>query len=89
MALNDGLIIVDGDKSTWDVLLKARQDGVAIFSPDGKRMAISMARNISIMDLNGIPVPGPNLDFPPVATYSEYPYYPSPVWLCSFQQITR
>lgn len=80
MALNDDLIVVDGDKGTWDILLKARQGGVAAFSPDGRWMALSTAKNISIMDVNGIPAPGPGLDFPPVATYSEYQYYPSSVW---------
>lgn len=80
MALNDDLIIVDGDNGTWDVLLKARQGGVVTYSPDGRWMALSTATNISIMDVNGIPAPGPGLDFQPVATYSEYQYYPSPVW---------
>jgi hypothetical protein len=43
-------------------------------------MALSTPANISIMDVNGIPAPGPGIDFVPVITYSEYQYYPSPVW---------
>lgn len=80
MALNDDLIVLDGDSGAWNILLKPGQGGVAAFSPNGKWMALSTAQNISIMDVNGIPAPGPGLDFLPVATYSEYQYYPSPVW---------
>lgn len=80
MVLNDDLITVDGDTGEWSVLLKPHHGGVAAFSPDGKWMALSTPSNISIMDVNGIPAPGPGLDFPAVMTYSEYQYYPEPVW---------
>jgi Tol biopolymer transport system component len=80
MALNDDLITVDGDTGKWEMFLKPKQGGVAAFSPDGKWMALSTPTNISIMDVSGIPAPGPGLDFPAVMTYSEYQYYPEPVW---------
>jgi hypothetical protein len=79
-ALNDDLIVINGDRGAWNILLKAGQGGKASFSPGGKWMALSTAKNISIMDVNGIPAPGPGLDFTPVMTYSEYQYYPVPVW---------
>mgnify|MGYP001811318572 CR=1 FL=1 len=43
-------------------------------------MALSTPSNISIMDIHGIPAPGTAIEFKPVITYSEYQYYPSPVW---------
>jgi Tol biopolymer transport system component len=80
MVLNDDLITINGDTGKWNILLKPHHGGVAAFSPDGKWMALSTATNVSIMDVNGIPAPGPGLDFPAVLTYSEYQYYPEPVW---------
>ncbi len=43
-------------------------------------MAISTAEKVTIMDTNGNPAPGQPLLFNPVMTYSEYQYYPVPVW---------
>ena len=80
LALNDDLVTVNGDTGNWSLFLKPGHGGMATFSPDGNWMALSTPNNISIMDVNGIPAPGPGLDFTPVITYSEYQYYPSPVW---------
>lgn len=87
MALNDDLITVDGDTGKWEVLLKPHHGGVAAFSPDGKWMALTTPTSVSIMDVNGIPAPGPGLDFPLVLTYSEYWYYPEPVWASDSTQL--
>ncbi len=80
LILNDDLLVVDGDTGRWGYRLASGKGGMAAFSPDGKWMAISTAEKISIMDLYGNPAPCLPLTFLPVMTYSEYMYYPQPVW---------
>ncbi len=80
LVLNNDLIRVDGDSGAWRIKLMPGQAGLATFSPGGRWMAISTSEKITIMNLDGNPVPGNGLVFSPVITYSEYLYYPVPVW---------
>jgi hypothetical protein len=80
MALNDDLIVADADKGGWSIKLKPGKAGLVTYSLDGRWMAVSTAEKISIMNTNENSSPVAVLQFPPVITYSEYRYYPTPQW---------
>lgn len=80
LMLNDDLIEVDADSGAWRIQLERGKGGIVRYSPDGKWMAIITASQIFIRDINGNPTSTAPLTFSPVMTYSEYQYYPEPVW---------
>ncbi len=50
------------------------------YSPDFTKIAVSSGRGIDIYDADGNLLVEKALEFPPVSTYSEYAWYPSPIW---------
>lgn len=80
LILNDDLIEVDADTGAWRICLQRGDGGIVKYSPDGKWMAVSTANRVIIRDINGNTSPTAPLSFTPVMTYSEYQYYPEPVW---------
>lgn len=80
LILNDDLIEVDADTGAWRICLQRGDGGIVKYSPDGKWMAVSTANRVIIRDINGNPSPIAPLSFAQAMTYSEYQYYPEPVW---------
>jgi len=79
LILPDELRQVDADTLALSVLLPPGQAGDFYYSPDGSKIALVKADQISVVDADGsnrIDL----LSFPIVITYSEYLYYPPVTW---------
>ncbi|MCJ7716637.1 MAG: hypothetical protein MUO54_08975 [Anaerolineales bacterium] len=79
LILPDELRQVDADSLALSVLLPPGQAGDFYYSPDGSKIALVKADQISVVDANGsnrIDL----LSFPIMITYSEFNYYPPVVW---------
>jgi len=75
----DELRQVDADTLALSVLLPPGQAGDFYYSPDGSKIALVKADQISVVDADGsnrIDL----LSFPIIITYSEYLYYPPVTW---------
>jgi hypothetical protein len=75
----DDLILVSADTGEVSPLFLAGWGGRFVFSPDGKKIAISQANKIMLANLDGSSYQTV-LTYDSVTTYSEYRYYASPVW---------
>lgn len=77
--LNNDLRLVDADSGAQTTLLPPDQGGEFYYSPDGTKIAVVTPTRISVVNADGT-----NrrdlLTYPTVITYSEYNYYPRPVW---------
>ena len=60
--------------------MTAGDGGRFVFSPDGIRLALVKPTSISLVNADGTHLYRDVLSFPSVITYSEYFYYPNPVW---------
>lgn len=76
----DDLFKVDADSLVKTTIFMADQGGKFVFSPDGQRMAIVTPTSISLANADGSNLQGNVLTYANVITYSEYLYYPNPVW---------
>jgi len=80
-ALNQDLWLVDvGSGEPPRALLEAGQGGDFVISPDGTQLALITPESISLANIDGSNVRRNVLVFPLVLTYSEYNYYPRPLW---------
>lgn len=79
-ALSDDLRLVDVETGEPITHLASGQGGKSYYSPDGLKVAIVTPQNISIMSADGEYLLEKVLEYPKVITYSEYSYYPKPVW---------
>lgn len=77
--LNDDLYLVDADTLEQTLLFPPLQGGEFTFSPDGSRVALARPDGIFLADADGANLTEA-LRFTPVATASEFQYYPEPVW---------
>lgn len=77
---NDDVISIDLDTDVRERLLPPGSGGDFYPSPDGSKLAIIQATCISLSDSDGANLHPQLLTFPAVRTYSEYSYYPEPVW---------
>jgi len=76
----DDLHKVNADSLAKQTLFSAGSGGRFFFSPDGSQIALVKPTSISLVNSDGSN-PRPNrLVFLSVITYSEYLYYPTPVW---------
>lgn len=76
----DDLLRLDVDTGVLSTLLPAGSGGDFLASPDGSQIAILRPDSIGLVDSDGSNL-RPNLvAFPTVITYSEFQYYPQPVW---------
>jgi hypothetical protein len=76
----DDLLRLDVDTGVLSTLLPAGSGGDFLASPDGSQIAILRPDSIGLVDGDGSNL-RPNLvAFPTVITYSEFQYYPQPVW---------
>jgi len=76
----DDLYMVNADSLTKTTLFPAHSGGKFFFSPDGNKMAIVTPTSISLVNADGSNLHSNVLTFTAVITYSEYSYYPRPVW---------
>jgi Tol biopolymer transport system component len=79
-ALSDDLRLVDVETGEQITQLASSQGGETYYSPDGMKVAIVTPQNISIMSADGKYLLDKVLEYSNVITYSEYSYYPKPVW---------
>ena len=76
----DDLQMVNADTSVKSTLFTAGEGGKFKFSPDGNRLAVITSTSISLVNADGTHLYSDVLAYPSVITYSEYLYYPNPVW---------
>lgn len=77
---NDDLIAIDLDSGELTPLLGRGEAGDFTFSPDGEQLALVRPDSVGYIRVDGTDLRPEVLTFPPVITYSEYSFYPRPVW---------
>ena len=80
LAKFDDLFALDYDSGALTPLLPPGSGGDFWFSPDGGRLALVRPDSIGVVGADGSDPHLRSLTFLPVITYSEYSYYPLPVW---------
>jgi hypothetical protein len=76
----DDLRMVNADTLDKVTIFNPGDGGMFYFSPNGAQLAIVTPTSISLVDTNGSNLRHNELTFASVTTYSEYNYYPHPVW---------
>ena len=76
----DDLIMVNADTLDKVTIFNPGDGGIFYFSPNGAQLAIVTPTSISLADADGSNLRRNVLSFASVITYSEYLYYPDPVW---------
>jgi hypothetical protein len=76
----DDLRAVDADSLAQTTIFNPGEGGMFHFSPDGAQLALVTPTSISLANADGSRLRRNVLTFAPVITYSEYLYYPDPVW---------
>jgi Tol biopolymer transport system component len=76
----DDLFMVNSLSGEFRYILPASAGGDFLFSPDGSKIAIMRPDSFSVIDGDGANYIPEILTFTPVLTYSEFQYYPQPVW---------
>jgi len=74
------LHMVNVDSLTKQTLFSAGNGGNFFFSPNGNQLAVVKPTSISMVNSDGSNLRSNVVNFPTVITYSEYLYYPTPVW---------
>ena len=77
---NNELWSIDADTSTRTLLLERGLGGDFYISPGGGQLALVLPTSIGFANIDGTGRSPDHLIFPFVITYSEYAYYPIPVW---------
>ncbi|MEW6567200.1 MAG: hypothetical protein AB1449_03360 [Chloroflexota bacterium] len=76
----DDLWAIDADSGTLTRLLPGGSGGDFSISPDGTQIALTRPTSISLINADGTNLRPDLVTFPNVITYSEFLYYPDPVW---------
>jgi hypothetical protein len=76
----DDLHMIDTDSMARSTFFVSGDGGRFVFSPDGSRLAVITPTSISLVNADGTHLYRDVLVYPSVITYSEYFYYPNPVW---------
>lgn len=77
---NDDLLRLDTASAALSTLLPAGSGGDFTIAPDGSRIAVTRPTQIDLVNSDGTNHQAALINFPFVMTYSEYAYYPRPVW---------
>ncbi len=77
---NDDVLSIDVDTESLKRLLAPGSGGDFYPSPDGTKLAIIRADSIGLADSDGSNLHPNLLTFTMVMTYSEFTFYPEPVW---------
>ncbi len=81
LAKSDDLLALEADSGALIPLLPPGQGGDFTLSPDGTQLAIVRPDSIGFARSDGTDLRAELLSFTPVITFSEYFFYPRPVWL--------
>jgi hypothetical protein len=77
---NDDLRVVDADNPADHAeLLSPTQGGHFLFSPDGQKLLITQGSRFRVANVDGSGARDV-FTYPSIFTYSEWTYYPDPVW---------
>ena len=79
-AKNDDLLSINAETGQFTALLPHGEGGDFTASPTGNQIALARPDSLSFVDANGANLRPEVLTFSPVITYSEYFFYPLPVW---------
>lgn len=77
---NEDLTFIDADSGVQTPIFGHGEGGVYRFSPDGTRLAIARTDRVDMANWDGSGRLSGLVSFTPVLTYSEYAFYPEPVW---------
>ena len=80
LAKNDDLLAIDVMTGQINPLLARGEGGDFTVSPTGDQIAIVRSDSLGIVNVDGANLRSEVLTFTPVITYSEYFFYPLPVW---------
>jgi hypothetical protein len=80
LAQNNELWSIDVDTSTRSLLLDRGLGGDFYISPAADMLALVQATSIGFANIDGTGRSPDHLTYPSIITYSEYQYYPIPVW---------
>ena len=80
LAKNDDLLSINVETGQFTALLTRGEGGDFTASPAGDQIAMARPDSLSFVDANGANLRPEVLTFSPVITYSEYFFYPLPVW---------
>ncbi len=78
---HDDLWAINVESSALTNLLPAGSGGDFAISPDGSQIAVVRPDSISLVNADGSNLRSGLVTFPQVLTYSEFLYYPLPVWM--------
>jgi hypothetical protein len=82
----DDLFLVNAETGALTTVFTAGNAGEVWPSPDGTKMVISRGTYLSLANIDGSGVIPNVITFPSIITYSEYQYYPEPVWAADSSQ---
>jgi hypothetical protein len=77
---NHDLILIDLSSGSHTVVFPMGEGGMFFYSPDGAQIALVKQSQIDLVNADGGNRRSAVLTYPAVRTYSEYEYYPTPVW---------
>lgn len=81
LANNDDVLVIDVDGGELSTVLARGQGGNFVISPDGSQLAIVRPESVGFANSDGSSVRSEVLTFPRVRTFSEFFFYPIPVWV--------
>jgi hypothetical protein len=77
---NDDVLRIDADTGVLTTLLAPGSGGDFAIAPDGSQLALVTATQAGLVNADGTNLRPSLITFPMVITYSEFLYYPIPVW---------
>ncbi len=77
---NDDLLRINTDTGALTTLLAPGSGGNFVLSPDGALVALTTPTSAGLVNSDGTDLRLGLITFPHIITYSEYLYYPTPVW---------
>ncbi|MGB7539932.1 MAG: hypothetical protein WBM17_15420 [Anaerolineales bacterium] len=83
---SDDLFLINAETGTMTTIFTAGNGGEIWPSPNGAKMVISGSTSLSLANIDGTGVIPNVVTFPAIITYSEYMYYPEPVWAADSSQ---
>jgi hypothetical protein len=81
LAKHNNVLVVNTDSGVLDELLAPEFGGDFTPSPDGTQLAIVRPNEVDLINVDGSNHRVGLVGFTPIITYSEYQFYPIPVWL--------
>ncbi|HEY44887.1 MAG TPA: hypothetical protein G4O11_12980 [Anaerolineae bacterium] len=77
---HDDLLLLDADTGVFRTIFSPGSGGDFTLSPDGNQIAITKPTGISLANIDGSNMRSNLITYAQVITYSEFNYYPLPVW---------